>query len=204
MQAIAAAYPGRLSVIAADALQTNEKAVMARAASGLPLKIVANLPYNVGTELLVRWLTVEPWPPWYHSLTVMLQKEVAERAAARENSKVYGRLSVLAQWRAEARVLFDVSARAFTPPPQITSSVLQVTPRPAPAAGPDLHVLERVTAAAFGQRRKMLRAALRQITPAPEAVLEAAGIPPTSRAEEVSVEAFCRLARAYEQTVGRR
>ncbi|MFP4003445.1 MAG: 16S rRNA (adenine(1518)-N(6)/adenine(1519)-N(6))-dimethyltransferase RsmA [Alphaproteobacteria bacterium] len=196
---IAAAFPGRVSVIEADALHTDEDAVITGAAPGLPVKIAANLPYNVGTELLVRWLTAEPWPPWYESLTVMLQKEVAERAAAPAGSGVYGRLSVLAQWRAQAQVLFDVSPRAFTPPPKVTSSVLQITPRPAPEDGPGLSALERVTAAAFGQRRKMLRAALRRLTDHPEELLEAAGIAPTARAEEVDIEGFCRLARAWAE-----
>lgn len=200
---IAAAFPGRVSAIEADALETDEITALAAAAPGLAVKIVANLPYNVGTELLVRWLTAEPWPPWYESLTVMLQKEVAERAAARAGSKVYGRLSVLAQWRSQARLLFDVSPRAFTPPPKVTSGVLQITPCPPPEDGPDRRSLEKVTAAAFGQRRKMLRVSLRQVVPEPEPLLEAADIAPTSRAEDVDVAGFCRLARAWAEMAAR-
>ncbi|RME63170.1 MAG: 16S rRNA (adenine(1518)-N(6)/adenine(1519)-N(6))-dimethyltransferase, partial [Alphaproteobacteria bacterium] len=185
--------PGRLRVIEGDALAIDEAALFP--AGGV--KVVANLPYNVGTALLAKWLTVEPWPPWWHSLVLMFQKEVAERIAAMPGSKAYGRLSVLAQWRATARRLFDVPRQAFTPPPKVTSSIVAIAPGPPMVAGVPVAALERLTAAAFGQRRKMLRAALRRLTDDPEALLERAGIASTARAEDVAVVDFCRLAAAY-------
>ncbi|MGF1456420.1 MAG: 16S rRNA (adenine(1518)-N(6)/adenine(1519)-N(6))-dimethyltransferase RsmA [Alphaproteobacteria bacterium] len=192
---IAAAAPGRLTRVDADALTVHEPALMPQALAGRPAKVVANLPYNVGTALVVRWLTGEAWPPWYTSLTLMLQKEVVERLVAAPGSKAYGRLSVLAQWRARARHGFDVPAAAFVPPPKVASAVGSITPGepvlPCPPAA-----LERITAAAFGQRRKMLRGSLKAVTPAPEALIEAAGLAPTQRAEEVDVAGFCRLASA--------
>src|SRR5690606_959833 len=150
-------YPGRLEVIAGDALAVDFRAV----ASG-PTRVVANLPYNVATPLLVGWLRAEPWPPFYESLTLMFQREVAERIVAPPGSKTYGRLGVLAAWRSEARILFNVPPSAFTPPPKVMSAVVGLVPRPTPLpADPD--VLERVVAAAFGQRRKMLRQSLRSL-----------------------------------------
>ncbi len=190
---IAAAYPGRLSVLEADALDVDETAL-----EGHPTKVVANLPYNVGTPLLVKWLTAEQWLPWWTSLTLMFQREVAERIVASPGSKAYGRLAVLSQWRARATILFDVPASAFVPPPKVTSSVVHIEPIHEPAHAPRAASIERVTAAAFGQRRKMLRAALKTLVPAPEPLLDAAQIDPTSRAEEVDVAGFCRLAKAFE------
>jgi 16S rRNA (adenine1518-N6/adenine1519-N6)-dimethyltransferase len=187
---IAAHYPGRLEVVAGDALKVD----MAALAAGEPAKIVANLPYNVGTELLVRWLATVAWPPFYQSLTLMFQKEVAERIVARHGDDAYGRLGVLAGWRSEARIAFDVPARAFTPPPKITSSVVHLVPRPAPLAA-DIRRLERVTEAAFGQRRKMLRQSLKPL--GGEALLDSVGIDPTRRAETLSVEEFVNLANAF-------
>jgi 16S rRNA (adenine1518-N6/adenine1519-N6)-dimethyltransferase len=180
-------YPGRLEVIPADALKVD----IAELTRGEPARVVANLPYNVGTELLVRWLAVAAWPPFYQSLTLMFQKEVAERIVARQGDDAYGRLGVLAGWRTDARIAFDVPARAFTPPPKITSSVVHLVPRPAPLAA-DIRKLERVTEAAFGQRRKMLRQSLKPL--GGETLLTSVGIDPTRRAETLSVEEFVALA----------
>jgi 16S rRNA (adenine1518-N6/adenine1519-N6)-dimethyltransferase len=190
---IAAAFPGRLEVVEADALGADWRALV----GGGPAKIVANLPYNIATPLLVGWLTDEPWPPWYRSLTLMFQREVADRIAAAPGSKVYGRLSVIAQARARARALFDIDRRAFTPAPKITSTLVEIVPvEVAPAACP-IAALEKVTASAFGQRRKMLRASLKTLLPDPEPLLIQAGIAPTARAEELTVAQFCRLAQLY-------
>ena len=185
---IAEAYPGRLTVVEADALEVDEAAI----AASSKLSVVANLPYNVGTALLLKWLAA---PGWWESLTLMFQKEVAERLAAAPGSEAYGRLSVWAQWRAEVRRLFDISPRAFVPPPKVTSSVVRIVPRP-PVAPADPQTLERVLAAAFGQRRKMLRQSLKSLTPESEALLARAGIAPTRRAEELSIAEFCALATA--------
>jgi 16S rRNA (adenine1518-N6/adenine1519-N6)-dimethyltransferase len=182
-------YPGRLEVIPADALKVD----IAELTQGEPAKVIANLPYNVGTELLVRWLAVAAWPPFYQSLTLMFQKEVAERIVARQGDDAYGRLGVLAGWRTDARIAFDVPARAFTPPPKITSSVVHLVPRQAPLAA-DIRKLERVTEAAFGQRRKMLRQSLKPL--GGETLLTSVGIDPTRRAETLSVEEFVALANA--------
>jgi 16S rRNA (adenine1518-N6/adenine1519-N6)-dimethyltransferase len=192
---IAAAWPGRLTVVPGDALAVDPLPRLAP-----PVRVVANLPYNVGTELLVRWLTPPAWPPYWSSLTLMFQKEVAERIVARPGSKSYGRLAVLAQWRSEARIAFEVPARAFTPPPKVTSAVVHVDPLPAPRWPADPAVLSRVVALAFGQRRKMLRSSLRPLGDA-EALLAEAGIAPTDRAEQVPIEGFCRLSRLVEARV---
>ena len=159
-------------------------------------RIIANLPYNVATALLVRWLEVEPWPPWYDSLVLMFQREVAERITTAPGSKHYGRLAVLAGWRTEARIMFDVAPSAFVPPPKVTSSVVRLVPRAAPPPCSRV-TLERVCAAAFGQRRKMLRQSLRALGD-PQPILAAAGIDPTTRAEEVTVEGFVALANALD------
>ena len=160
-----------------------------------PRKIVANLPYNIATPLLLGWLDQVGE---YESLTLMLQREVAERLIAPPRSKSYGRLSVLVQWVAEIRILFDVPARAFVPPPKVTSSVVAIMPRAEPLAPARRSILERITAAAFGQRRKMLRASLRPLGVPVEALLARAGVSPTARAEELSVTEFCALARAMD------
>ena len=188
---ISAAYPGKLTVIAGDALETDYR----KLAGGTPTRIVANLPYNIATPLLVGWLGGAEWPPYYESLTLMFQKEVAERIVAKPGGKDFGRLSVLCQYRASAKKLFDVNRSAFTPPPKVTSSIVQLIPRPKPEPECRLDLLERVTAAAFGQRRKMLRASLRSLLPEPEALLNALGIDPELRAEQLPVEAFARLAQ---------
>ncbi len=187
---IAAAYPGRLTVLEADAMAIDPTDHLST-----PYKIVANLPYNIGTELLIRWLTPPVWPPAWSSLTLMFQREVAERIVAQPGSKAYGRLAILAQWRAEARIVMTLPPEAFTPPPKVHSAVVQLTALPAPRFAADAAVLTRVVAAGFNQRRKMLRAALRGVAPDIEARLEAAGIAPTQRAEEISLEKFCALAR---------
>ncbi|WP_118136744.1 16S rRNA (adenine(1518)-N(6)/adenine(1519)-N(6))-dimethyltransferase RsmA [Oceanicella sp. SM1341] len=190
---VAAHYPGRLEVIEGDALKIDPREKLTA-----PIRIVANLPYNVGTELLIRWLTPAEWPPFWSSMTLMFQKEVAERIVARPGSKAYGRLSLLAQWRCEARMVFEVPPQAFTPPPKVTSAIVHLAARPAPLYPARADLLERVVAAAFGQRRKMLRASLRALGGDAEALLEAAGIEPTRRAETLDLSEFCALARAFE------
>jgi 16S rRNA (adenine1518-N6/adenine1519-N6)-dimethyltransferase len=160
-----------------------------------PIRVVANLPYNVGTELLVRWLTPKAWPPFWQSLTLMFQREVAERIVARPGSKAYGRLAILSQWRSEARIVVQLPPEAFTPPPKVSSSVVHLTALPQPRYEADAAILSRVVAAGFNQRRKMLRASLKGQAPDIEDRLIAAGIKPTERAEQVDLEAFCALAR---------
>ncbi|MSU89881.1 16S rRNA (adenine(1518)-N(6)/adenine(1519)-N(6))-dimethyltransferase RsmA [Rhodobacteraceae bacterium 2CG4] len=191
LEQIAAAYPGRLEIVQGDALRIDAEALLTR-----PVRVVANLPYNVGTELLVRWLTPDSWPPYWASLTLMFQREVAQRIVAAPGSKAYGRLAVLAQWRTEPRLAFDLPPQAFTPPPKVTSSVVHLEALPAPRHPADPDRLQRVVAAAFGQRRKMLRASLKGLAPDIVARLESLGIDPTARAETLDLEAFCRLARA--------
>ena len=188
---IAEAYPGRLTVIHGDALQVDPLAHLTP-----PIRIAANLPYNVGTELLVRWLTPPKWPPFWQSLTLMFQKEVAERIVAKPGSKAYGRLALLAQWRTDARVVMHLPPEAFVPPPKIHSAVVHLTALPEPRYPADPAVLSRVTAAAFNQRRKMLRSSLKGLHPQIEDMLNQVGIPPTARAEEIGLEQFCALARA--------
>ncbi len=190
---IAAAYPGRLTVVEGDAMEIDALARLAP-----PVRIVANLPYNVGTELLVRWLTPDDWPPAWESLTLMFQREVAQRIVAQPGSKAYGRLAILAQWRCDARLVMDLPPEAFTPPPKVRSAVVHLTALPAPRFPADAAMLSKVVAAAFNQRRKMLRAALRGLAPDIEEMLTAAGIPPTARAEEIGIEGFCRLARLLQ------
>ncbi|HEX3756999.1 MAG TPA: 16S rRNA (adenine(1518)-N(6)/adenine(1519)-N(6))-dimethyltransferase RsmA [Rhizomicrobium sp.] len=185
---IAAAYPGRLEVISADALEMDEAALLPSGA-----RIAANLPYNVGTALLIKWLTWEVWPPFWQSATLMFQREVAERLVAKPGSKHYGRLSVLTQWRCTAKIEFDVNRNAFVPPPSVTSSIVRLEPRRQPLAPAPLAALEHVTAAAFGQRRKMLRQSLKAI--GGETLIEAAGLDPTARPEDLSVADFAALAR---------
>jgi 16S rRNA (adenine1518-N6/adenine1519-N6)-dimethyltransferase len=192
---IAAAYPGRLEVVEADALKVNWAEIAAQAEG--PVKIAANLPYNIATPLLTGWLLAEPWPPYWSSLTLMFQKEVAQRITASPGSDAYGRLSIISQWRSQALKLFDISPRAFTPPPKVTSSVVHITPLPEPVHRCQAQVLEKVTAAAFGQRRKMLRSSLKALGGDTEAMIAAAGLKPEMRAEQVEVAGFCRLAEAY-------
>jgi 16S rRNA (adenine1518-N6/adenine1519-N6)-dimethyltransferase len=190
LQEIAAHYPDRLEIVTADALSFDARTHLPSGQA----RIVANLPYNIATALLVMWVTAEPWPPWYDSAVLMFQREVAERIVAEVGSDSYGRLSVLVQWRCEPRIAFDVNASAFVPPPKVKSSVVRLVPRSAPLRC-DRAMLEAVTRAAFGQRRKMLRQSLRSLAADTPELIAAAGLDPTARAEEVSVEQFVLLAR---------
>jgi 16S rRNA (adenine1518-N6/adenine1519-N6)-dimethyltransferase len=193
LQELGAAFPGRLRLVSGDALRLD----ISELSSG-PVRIVANLPYNIATALLIGWLTGPKWPPWWESMTLMFQREVAERIVAGPGTKAYGRLSIISRWRAAPRILFDVDRRAFTPPPKVTSSVVQFIPLTEPA-GIAVKTIERTTAAAFGQRRKMLRSSLRSLTPDPEVLLADAGIDPTCRAEELTIDAFLELCRAFNR-----
>ena len=195
---IARRNPGRLLIVEGDALALDARSFLDDA----PARVVANLPYNIASALLLSWLTVEPWPPWYDRLVLMFQREVAERIVAGPGSKAYGRLSVLAGWRSQARILFDVSRKAFVPPPKVTSSLVSLIPRRRPLACERL-ALERVTQSAFGQRRKMLRQSLKSLGTDSAALLAAAEIDPTARAEDVSVAQFVNLARAFADAKGR-
>lgn len=189
---IAAHYPGRLEVVDGDALAVDLRPHLA----GKPARIVANLPYNIGTPLLVGWLSLDPWPPWWQSLTLMFQREVAERIVATPEERAdYGRLAVLCNWLCETKILFDVPRTAFVPQPKITSSIVQLVPRGEPEPC-DRRLLERITLAAFGQRRKMLRQSLKPILSDPLPLIEEAGLAPTARAEEILVTGFVRLANA--------
>lgn len=190
---IAAAYPGRLEVINGDALEIDPLSHLTP-----PIKIAANLPYNVGTELLVRWLTPKDWPPFWESLTLMFQREVAERIVAKPGSNHYGRLAILAQWRAEAKIVMSLPPEAFTPAPKVHSAVVHLRALPEPRYPANAATLSRVVAAGFNQRRKMLRSSLKGVAPDIEAKLEKAGIAPTERAEKVTLEQFCRLARIVD------
>ncbi|MEQ8354122.1 MAG: 16S rRNA (adenine(1518)-N(6)/adenine(1519)-N(6))-dimethyltransferase RsmA [Kiloniellaceae bacterium] len=191
---LAAAYPGRLEVVEGDALALDLTALGTK-----PRQIVSNLPYNISTALLVRWLTALAADPGaFSAMTLMFQKEVADRLVAAPRSRHYGRLSVLTQWLCAPRPLFDIPPRAFTPPPKVTSTVVALMPRGRPLAPARLAALERVTAAAFGQRRKMLRQSLKSLGADPAPLFDATGIVPTARAEELSVEDFCALARVVD------
>jgi len=192
LEEIGARYPGRLEIVAGDALRIDPRDQLGPERA----RVVANLPYNIATALLIGWLTAEPWPPWYDSLLLMFQREVAERIVATPGSKSYGRLSVLAGWRTEAKLLFDVAPSAFVPPPKVTSSVVRLTPRPVPLPCQSI-ALQRVTEAAFGQRRKMLRQSLKALGVDAGALLSEAGIEPTARAEEIPVEGFVALANIF-------
>jgi 16S rRNA (adenine1518-N6/adenine1519-N6)-dimethyltransferase len=194
---IAAHYPGRLDIVAGDALEIDPGALIGAAR---PARICANLPYNIATALLTRWLEAEVWPPWFDRLTLMFQREVAERIVASPAQRAaYGRLAVLCNWRCETRILFDVSPAAFTPPPKVTSSVVELKPRAEPLAC-EGRLLSAVTQAAFGQRRKMLRQSLKSL-PVRDipALLAEAGVEPTARAEEIGVKGFVALARALRR-----
>ncbi|MEE9428021.1 MAG: 16S rRNA (adenine(1518)-N(6)/adenine(1519)-N(6))-dimethyltransferase RsmA [Paracoccaceae bacterium] len=187
---ISAAYPNRLNVINTDALDFDPLNHLTQ-----PIRVVANLPYNIGTELLVRWLTPPHWPPFWDSLTLMFQREVARRIVAQPGGKAYGRLAILSQWRATARIMMDLPPEAFTPPPKVSSAVVHLIARAEPLFPADPKTLSHVVAAAFNQRRKMLRSALKGVAPDIEDRIIAAGLKPTERAEQVSIEGFCALAR---------
>lgn len=195
---VAARYPGRLVVHGADAL-TTEWPTLLGSHAGSDVRIVANLPYGVATRLLIGWLETEPWPPWFSRMTLMFQKEVAERIVAAPGTKAYGRLSVISQWRCEAAIALTLNPSAFTPPPKVESAVVDFVPRPQLSPLCDVKVLGRVTGAAFGQRRKMLRSTLKSVTERPEALLERLGIAGDRRGETLSVEEFARIAAAIEQ-----
>ncbi|WP_438277574.1 16S rRNA (adenine(1518)-N(6)/adenine(1519)-N(6))-dimethyltransferase RsmA [Nitrobacter sp.] len=190
LQEISDRYPGRLTIVNADAMQFDPRPLLGPKRA----KIVANLPYNVATALLIGWLSVEPWPPWYDAMVLMFQREVAERIVARENEEAYGRLGVLSNWRAETKILFDISPAAFVPQPQVTSSVVRLVPRDKPEPC-ERRLLEQVAAAAFGQRRKMLRQSLKSLPVDPALLTAAAGIDPTRRAETVPISGFVAMAR---------
>jgi 16S rRNA (adenine1518-N6/adenine1519-N6)-dimethyltransferase len=195
LERLAAASGGRLRVVEGDALAVDPLPLVGEGAH-----IAANLPYNIGTVLLTRWLTLADWPPWWRSATLMFQKEVAERLVAPPDSAAYGRLSVLAQWRARVSIDLQLPARAFTPPPRVDSAVVRLVPQ-APAVDVPVRTVERLTAAAFGQRRKMLRQSLKAV-PGALAALERLGIEPTRRAETLSVMEYVALARALDESPG--
>lgn len=189
LEEIARRYPGRLEIVNADAMTYDPRPLL----NGKRARIVANLPYNIATALLVDWLSVEPWPPWFDMMVLMFQREVADRIVARDGQDAYGRLAVLANWRAETRILFDISPSAFVPPPQVTSSVVRLLPRPAPLPC-DRKLLEQIAAAAFGQRRKMLRQSLKSLGVDPARLAAAADVDPTRRAETIPVAGFVAMA----------
>jgi 16S rRNA (adenine1518-N6/adenine1519-N6)-dimethyltransferase len=190
LEEISARYPGRLEIICADAQHFDPRPLL----GGTRAKIVANLPYNIATALLIDWLSIEPWPPWYDMMVLMFQREVAERIVAHADDEAYGRLAVLANWRAETKILFDISPAAFVPQPKVTSSVVRLVPRAAPEPC-DRRALEMVAAAAFGQRRKMLRQSLKSLAADPARLAAAADVDPTRRAETVPVSGFVAMAR---------
>jgi 16S rRNA (adenine1518-N6/adenine1519-N6)-dimethyltransferase len=190
LEAIAQRYPGQLEVVHADAQNFDPRPYIGSAKA----KIVANLPYNVATALLIGWLSIEPWPPWYDMMVLMFQREVAERIVAKENDEAYGRLAVLANWRAETKILFDISPAAFVPQPKVTSSLVRLMPRQQPEPC-DRRALEQVAAAAFGQRRKMLRQSLKSLSVDPARLAAAARVDPTRRAETISISGFVAMAR---------
>lgn len=194
LEEIAVHHPGRLQVLEGDALDTDPTLHLTA-----PIRIAANLPYNIGTELLVRWLTPAIWPPFWKSLTLMFQREVAERIVAQPGSKTYGRLAVLAQWRCDANIVLSLPPEAFTPPPKVSSAVVHLAALEEPKFPANAKTLERVVAAAFNQRRKMLRSSLKQFGGDIEDRLNTAGIAPTDRAENVPIEGFCALSRAIDQ-----
>ncbi|HBM69117.1 MAG TPA: 16S rRNA (adenine(1518)-N(6)/adenine(1519)-N(6))-dimethyltransferase, partial [Rhodobacteraceae bacterium] len=191
------AFPGRLQVINEDALHLDPAKYLTA-----PIRIISNLPYNVGTELLIRWLTPPNWPPFWKSLTLMFQKEVAQRIVAQPGSKAYGRLAILAQWRSEVKIVLNLPPDAFTPPPKVSSAVIHLEAFQTPRYEADQKFLETLVAAAFNQRRKMLRSALRGLSADIEDHLKSAGLSPTERAEQVSLEKFCALARQLEAAYG--
>lgn len=191
LQQISQHYGGRLDVIFGDALKEDISVYLRP-----PVKVVANLPYNIGTELLIRWLTPKEWPPYWESLTLMFQKEVAKRIVAQPGSKAYGRLALMVQWRCNAKIVMELSPKSFTPPPKVNSAVVHIERLEKPRFAADRKVLERVVATAFNQRRKMLRVSLKKLTNDIENILISVDIAPTQRAEEIDLERFCALARA--------
>ncbi len=199
---ISARYPGQLNVHEGDALEADWRALLGGSAQ--KAVIAANLPYGAATSLLIGWLETEPWPPWWDRMVLMFQKEVAERIVAEPGTKDYGRLSVISQWRSEAHIALTLKPEAFTPPPKVSSAVVVFKPRPDPQPACSVKTLGKVTAAGFGQRRKMLRASLKTLVPNPEELLDAAGIAPDLRAERVPVRDFAKLALVYERSIAGR
>jgi 16S rRNA (adenine1518-N6/adenine1519-N6)-dimethyltransferase len=198
LEEIAKRYPGQLAVTEGDALEADWPALIAPETG--KAVVAANLPYGVATMLLINWLEIEPWPPWWGRMVLMFQKEVAERIVAAPGSKAYGRLAVISQWRAEARIVMTLKPDAFTPPPKVASAVVEFVPRAEPSPACSVKALGRVTAAAFGQRRKMLRASLKTLVPKPEELLEVADLAPDLRAERLTVREFAKLAYIYERS----
>lgn len=190
---IQTAYPDRLTVLFGDALDINPLDHLKK-----PIRVAANLPYNIGTELLVRWLTPQDWPPYWDSLTLMFQREVAQRITATPGSKAYGRLAILCQWRTDTQIMMNLPPEAFSPPPKVSSAVVHLTALAQPRFPADANMLQNITAAAFNQRRKMLRSSLKGLNPDIEDHLIAADIKPTDRAEQIDVERFCALARSLK------
>jgi 16S rRNA (adenine1518-N6/adenine1519-N6)-dimethyltransferase len=199
LEMIGRRYPGRLEIVCADALTFDPRPYL----GSTKAKIVANLPYNIATALLIGWLSIEPWPPWYDMMVLMFQREVAERIVARENDEAYGRLGVLANWRCETKILFDISPAAFVPQPKVTSSVVRLLPRAKPEAC-ERRALEQVAAAAFGQRRKMLRQSLKSLPADPARLAAAAQIDPTRRAETIPISGFVAMARELANIRGKK
>jgi 16S rRNA (adenine1518-N6/adenine1519-N6)-dimethyltransferase len=197
LEEIAHAFPRRLEIVAADAMTLNERELLRERNITSPVRVAANLPYNMGTALFVKWLTVAAWPPFWESLTLMFQREVAERLVAAPGTATYGRLSILAQWRASPRILFDVDRHAFTPSPNVTSALVRIEPLAGPRAPARLEDIERVTAASFGQRRKMLRQSLKKLAPDAERRIRSSGIDPRSRPQDLAIDQFAALARAF-------
>ena len=195
---VAERYPGRLEIIAADALKIDWPSELSNRGITGHVVIAANLPYNIATALLIGWLEAEPWPPWYRSMSLMFQKEVAERIVAAPGTKAYGRLAVIAQWRCQAHIALTLPPQAFTPSPKVDSAVVVLQPHARPAPPCNVATLARVTQAAFGQRRKMLRQSLKSLTPMPELLLDKAGIEATLRAEQLTVADFARLASTFD------
>ncbi|MET0539279.1 MAG: 16S rRNA (adenine(1518)-N(6)/adenine(1519)-N(6))-dimethyltransferase RsmA [Xanthobacteraceae bacterium] len=195
LEEIAERNPGRVEILCGDALDLDARRFLQKPRA----RVVANLPYNIASALLVGWLTAEPWPPWYDQLVLMFQREVADRIVAKPGGKDYGRLAVLSQWRTEPRILFKLPGAAFTPRPKVDSALVELVPRATPEPACDVEQLEKVTAATFGQRRKMLRSSLRQLTPDSEDILVGLVIDPKARAEELAVADFCRLANALKE-----
>ena len=200
LEEISGHYPGQLDIHFGDALTADWAALLGPSPG--PVTIAANLPYGIASLLLAGWLETEPWPPWFDSMVLMFQREVAERIVAEPNSKAYGRLSVLSQWRCETQIVMNLPAEAFTPPPKVASAVVAFTPRALPMPACSVKTLARVTAAAFGQRRKMLRVSLKQLMPMPELLLEKAGLTPTNRAEDLQVSDFARMAAILDGAGG--
>jgi 16S rRNA (adenine1518-N6/adenine1519-N6)-dimethyltransferase len=196
LETIAARHPGRLSIHMQDALDANWPKIVGGVTSDIV--IAANLPYNIATRLLIGWLETEPWPPWWSRMVLMFQKEVADRIVAAPSTKAYGRLAVISQWRTNPRLLMTLGPEAFTPPPAVASAVVEFVPRNAPEPACSVRTLGRVTAAAFGQRRKMLRQSLKGLGVDAAALLAAAGIAPELRAEQLTVADFARLARIID------